>query len=198
MKEADMKELTRLLKSGNNRLYRLLLIFLAGVCLVIVVWPTDDGTDGETGGTYAGTDMEDTSKEGEGAAKSYEGESAADYTEYMESRLKSVLSGMAGLSQVSVMITVKDNGERITAKDVSMSTGSSDNASQSSTTESTVMQDGDGMSLPYVTRYVQPDVEGVVVCCKGAENADTVLQITNAVQALFDVPVHKIVILEAN
>ena len=42
------------------------------------------------------------------------------------------------------------------------------------------------------------EIEGVVICCKGAENAEMSLKITNAVQALFDVQAHKIVILEAN
>ena len=49
-----------------------------------------------------------------------------------------------------------------------------------------------------MTKYNEPEIEGVVICCRGAENGETTLNITNAVQALFDVPVHKIVILEAN
>lgn len=48
-----------------------------------------------------------------------------------------------------------------------------------------------------MTKYNEPEIEGVVICCRGAENGETTLNITNAVQALFDVPVHKIVILEA-
>ena len=49
-----------------------------------------------------------------------------------------------------------------------------------------------------MVRYREPETDGVVIICKGAENGDTTLKITNAVQALFNVPTHKIVILEAN
>ena len=32
-------DLKGILKSSNNRMYKLLLILLAGICLMIVVWP---------------------------------------------------------------------------------------------------------------------------------------------------------------
>ena len=118
----------------------------------------------------------------------------AAYTERLEKRLAGVLGTMYGISDVQVMITVKDNGQKIALKDRNTAQSEDDDSSQTSVTEDTVLKE----SVPYVTKYVQPEIEGVVICCKGAENAEMSLKITNAVQALFDVQAHKIVILEAN
>lgn len=190
-----MGELAKLLRMGNNRLYKLLLILLVGICFVIIVWPEADSGDGDKDAGAAVPGGGTTTEEGK-SDSAYGGD--FQYVEYMEKRLTAVLEGMTGISQVSVMITVKDNGERQTIKDVSSSGSSEDGSSQSSTSEETVMRDTDSGTEPYVTRYMEPAAEGVVICCNGADNADTVLKITDAVQALFDVPAHKIVILEAN
>ena len=69
---------------------------------------------------------------------------------------------------------------------------------QNAAPEDTVIRDDGSVKEPYVTKYNEPEIEGVVICCRGAENGEISLNITNAVQALFDVPTHKIVILEGN
>ena len=30
-----------ILKSSNNRIYKLLLVLIAGICMLIIVWPSD-------------------------------------------------------------------------------------------------------------------------------------------------------------
>ena len=200
------------LKSSNNRIYKLLLILLAGVCMLIIVWPSGGsgplGTEGSGAGSGSAGVSGDRGTEGSGAGSDSVGAGSATgenymnevstYTESLEKRLATVIESMDGISDVQVMITVKDNGQRVALKDRSTSQSDSGEASQSSVTEDTVLEDVEGQSTPYVTRYMQPEVEGVVICCRGAENAETTLKITNAVQALFDVQAHKIVILEAN
>ena len=49
--------------------------------------------------------------------------------------------------------------------------------------------------VPYLTKELTPEVEGVVVVLSGAEG-NAVLAITEAVQALFDVPAHKVKIIK--
>jgi stage III sporulation protein AG len=41
-----------------------------------------------------------------------------------------------------------------------------------------------------------PELEGVLIACTGGGNGAIATKITEAVQALFDVPAHKIVVLE--
>ena len=194
-----------LLKCGNNRIYRLILILLAGICLMIVVWPTGDrsgqsGKKSDTQGTAdtwsSITGQADDTDISPGSGPGMEDTSV--YTEYMEGRLATILSEMGGISDVSVMLTVRDSGQQVTLKDTDTSRSEADSSSQVSITEETVMRDDGSVTEPYVTQYREPEIEGVVVCCRGAENGETTLKITRAVQALFDVPTHKIVILEAN
>lgn len=197
-----------ILKSGNNRIYKLLLILIAGICMLIIVWPADRNSAQKNGESDA-TDSyglnfggaSDTQSDQDTAAPGSDEEymrETSEYTKSLESRLTNVLECMGGISDVSVMITVKDNGQRIALKDRNTSQSESSDSSQTSVTEGTVLEETGNNNTPYVTKYVQPEVEGVVVCCNGAENAEITLKITNAVQALFDVPTHKIVILEAN
>ena len=188
-KKKGISGIMNILKS--NRLYKLLLILLSGICLMIVVWPANnsktDKNDLKSGWTGQ-SDETDADVTG-GNDRNMSGDTT-DYVEYMEERLTSVLEQVDGISDVRVMITVKDSGENIALKD--------SGSSQRSVSEETVMVSEGSGSSPYVVRYREPETEGVVIICKGAENGDTTLKITNAVQALFDVPTHKIVILEAN
>ena len=176
-KKKGISGIMNILKSSNNRLYKLLLILLPGICLMIVVWPANnsktDKNDLKSGWTGQ-SDETDADVTG-GNDRNMSGDTT-DYVEYMEERLTSVLEQVDGISDVRVMITVKDSGENIALKDSGSSSSENGDSSQRR----------------------EPETEGVVIICKGAENGDTTLKITNAVQALFDVPTHKIVILEAN
>ena len=49
---------------------------------------------------------------------------------------------------------------------------------------------------PYVSKELTPEVEGVVVVADGGDNAVTVQNISEAVQALFGVEAHKIKIMK--
>lgn len=196
--------LKAILKSSNNRMYKLLLILLAGVCLMIVVWPVSkkQDEDTETAGRSYSKSVADSADDDAPDPSNGGGETGmtatAAYAENMEKRLTDMLSNMDGISDVSVMITVKDSGEKVALKDRSTSKSEGSGSSQSSVTEDTVIRDDGSVKEPYVTKYTEPEIEGVVICCRGAENGEISLNITNAVQALFDVPMHKIVILEAN
>ena len=191
-KKKGISGIMNILKSSNNRLYKLLLILLSGICLMIVVWPANnsktDKNDQKSGWTGQSdeTDADVT------------GGNDRNMSEDTTERLTSVLEQVDGISDVRVMITVKDSGENIALKDSGNSSSENGDSSQRSVSEETVMVSEGSGSSPYVVRYREPETEGVVIICKGAENGDTTLKITNAVQALFNVPTHKIVILEAN
>ena len=55
-----------------------------------------------------------------------------------------------------------------------------------------------GEQTPYVTKEVNPKVEGVVVIAEGGGNAVVIKNITEAIQALFDVDTHKIKVMKRN
>lgn len=129
-------------------------------------------------------------------------ETSADEAGQWEEKLEKLLSGVKGVGKVNVMITLSDAGEKIVLKDQKSSTESLNETDGSGGSrvnitaekeENTVYESG---SVPYVTRELSAQVAGVLVICEGGGNADIVLQIVSAVEALFGIPAHRIVVLE--
>ena len=206
------QKLQELKKDKNAALRKCMGILLAGICLLVILWPSDkengfSGLDALTGtkqdktpggvtgkqqnGEYASDNGQGISGEGSSANSSYE-----DYIAFQEEKLRGILSQVKGVGTVSVMITLKDGGEKIIEKDVTKSDSESDGSSQKSRSETSVMTNADSGEYPYVSKTLEPEIEGVLVSCTGASDPTIAIKITEAVQALFDVPAHKIVVLE--
>ena len=119
-----------------------------------------------------------------------------EYIDALEEKLRQILSNVKGVGSVEVMITLKDGGERIVEKDAASSESQSDDSSAKTNSETSVMVKDDSSNSPYISKVLEPEIEGVLISCEGASNPEVVVKITEAVQALFDVPAHKIVVLE--
>ncbi|MDE6714753.1 MAG: stage III sporulation protein AG, partial [Lachnospiraceae bacterium] len=52
--------------------------------------------------------------------------------------------------------------------------------------------DENGRENPYCQKIITPRVEGVVVVAEGGDDPGRIIEITDVIQSLFDVPVHKI------
>ncbi|MBP3325343.1 MAG: stage III sporulation protein AG [Coprococcus sp.] len=185
-------KIMKLFDAKNGRLRNFVMLLLAGICLMIIVWPTSGTSSKGDDGVVATSE-----KEAENNTESYISQTDA-YTKQLEQRLSKLLSSMNGVGDVQVMITLKDNGENIVEKDKSESSVTDEGSKQNTYNEETVNAVSDDYDGPYVKQVLEPNVEGVLICCTGGGDADIVLAITEAVQALFDVPVHKIVVLESN
>ena len=129
-------------------------------------------------------------------------ETTEEYVQQLEMRLEQILSQVEGAGNVEVMITVRASKEKIVLKDensVQEVTTEQDGAggtrtiTQMEMQEESIMRQTDGEEAPYVTKELEPQVEGVVVLTEG-RNAD--LDLVEAVQALFDLPAHKIKVLK--
>lgn len=145
-----------------------IVILLVGVLLLIVVLPVKE-------------DKNTCSK-----AKSVS-ESTCDDEEYeklLEKKLEGILERMDGVGEVSVMITLSDDGTRIVDKDTKETSESIE--------KTTVIYDDEDASVPYVTSTDKPTVSGVLVVAQGGGSPQVNNDISNAVSALFDVPMHKI------
>ena len=114
---------------------------------------------------------------------------------------------MEGVGKVEVMITLKDEGERVVEKDLNQvgqeSTEKNGDASRTEQEkqyqEETVFsqQSTDG-GAPFVSREMRPNVEGVLVVAKGGGDPKIAKNISDAVLALFPVEVHKIKVVKMN
>ena len=206
------QKLQELKKDKNAALRKCMGILLAGICLLVILWPSDkkngfSGLDAltetkqdKTSGGVTGKKQngESASDNGQGISgeESSANSSYEDYIAFQEEKLRGILSQVKGVGTVSVMITLKDGGEKIIEKDVTKSDSESDGSSQKSRSEISVMTNADSGEYPYVSKTLEPEIEGVLVSCTGASDPTIAIKITEAVQALFDVPAHKIVVLE--
>ncbi len=122
-----------------------------------------------------------------------------EYAERMERKLEEMLLKINGVTSAKVVITVKSTMEKVVLQDTATATEVLEEndgeggvrKSQKNTGEQKVVLAGDA---PYLTKELTPEVEGVVAVISGADG-ETVLSITEAVQALFDVPAHKVKII---
>ena len=174
---------------------QLVLILLAGVLLIVIVFPVPDPS-------------ESTDRQSEGIQETMTAGSRdnGDYEQYLEEKTARVLEDVEGVGKVTVMITLKSDGQKIIEKDQSSSSqtteeedssgGTRSVEDQSSDKTSIYEQTADGSSTPYVSKELAPEVEGVVVIAEGGDNAVVAQNITEAVQALFGVEAQKIKIMK--
>jgi len=194
MKEKKEIKKTLLKDIGMNKL---LIMLVAGILLVIIsFWDFGDGDDRPAESTKA------LLEKGEGELVI----TGSAYEDKLEERLEAVLSLAEGVGKVETMITIKASGEKIalveqpytshtsTEKD---SQGGSRDTSEVSRSETVIyIKNSDGSETPYIAKETTPEIEGIVVIAEGGGNILTVSNIIDAVMALFDVPNHKIKVLE--
>lgn len=192
-------KIQKLFSEKNNRMKNFIVILLIGVCLFIIVWPADS-SQSSLFQNLGGNEEKNEGEVNPQTAFADNPEIARDagevYIENMEARLEEILSNVKNVGEVHVMITRKDSGESITLKDMQTDYRTDGQGEQRSESQATVFTEHEGKSEPYVNKVLEPEIEGVLVTCEGGGNPTTVMEITEAVQALFDVPVHKIVVLE--
>lgn len=190
-------KIQKLLSEKNNRIKNFIVILLVGICLFIIIWPTDSSQPDlfQNAGEGERSEEEDTQKESTEHMDIMR-DAGEVYIENMEARLEEILSNVKNVGEVHVMITRKDSGESITLKDTKTDFRTDEKGEQRSESQATVFTEREGKNEPYVNKVLEPEIEGVLVTCEGGGNPKTVMEVTEAVQALFDVPVHKIVVLE--
>lgn len=168
---------------------QILILFLAGVLLLVISLPTNDE---------------------EVQVEESEGQETVDMTElseigYLEKHLQEILSQVEGIGQTEVMITVKSDGKSIVEKDTEQTKREEENgegesvvrSKEDSSNESTIYQkDAKGNETPYVSEKMKPEIEGVLVIAQGAGDSVKAAEITEAVMALFGVEAHKIKVMK--
>ncbi|MBR5800666.1 MAG: hypothetical protein IKY23_11485 [Lachnospiraceae bacterium] len=128
-----------------------------------------------------------------------------EYVAYLENALEELLGTMEGAGKVKVMITLSDTGQQIVEKDVTetlkgdtrVSAGESDHITDRSSEEKTVLESREkGLSSPYVKQVISPQIKGVAVSVQGGGNPEIHKNISETIQALFGIDVHKIKIIK--
>lgn len=194
--ENNWKALWKKIKEKKISLKKnqLLILLLVGILLVVISIPTAKGTKTGDEKSEKGTDtVLETGSQGE-------------YEAYLEARVAKTLQYVEGVGKAEVLITLKSTGQKIVEKDQTGSTQTSEETDStggtrtvhdsSSDKTSVYEQSGEGGQLPYVSKELSPEIEGVLVIAQGGDNAVVVQNISEAIQALFGVEAHKIKIMK--
>ena len=105
----------------------------------------------------------------------------------VETEMEDILSKISGVGQVQVMLTADSDGQRQLARNQEESWEGSDGSSGSRSSETVVVDDGQG-EAPVVTRTWYPTYRGALVVCQGGDQAAVRLAVTEAVMALTGLP----------
>ena len=183
------------MKLGDDKKEKILIVFLLGVFFLLVATPV---------GSLSGQKETKKKSVSQTTEQSKKIEKDADISS-LENKLEQTIAGMEGAGNVNVMITLKDNGEKILDKNQPYESEKETSSEEQKVSEQTRMQseqetvlmEQDGNTEPIVVKERYPEIEGVVVVCEGGDNKVLTLQIKEAVQALFSVDAHKIVVCKS-
>lgn len=120
----------------------------------------------------------------------------------IEKRLESVFSNMNGVGQVKVMVTMKNTKASVLAKEerkeYEITEDGEKKRAQTQKEENTVVmsEDNRGTRTPVVVQETMPEIEGIVIVAEGGDDAVVVQMLSEASQALFNVPAHKVAVLK--
>lgn len=180
-KKYDFKGVIR--KIGIDKM---IIIILCGVAIVVLSVPSEHKEEKNDITQTDNTDILISSDE---------------YSDKLEKKLTDLLNNIKGISDVKVMITLSCGNEAVVLTEVSSQVSEKNDSNKEG--ENSVQKDykndevvvyeknSNGETIPYVVKENVPKIEGIAVVAKGAEKTENMIKITNIVQALFDVEVHK-------
>lgn len=182
-------------KCGRKKIMQnILLICGIGIILLIAADSIFD-----SGSRNAGENTSQTA-----TVKKTENESMPQQDE-LEIKLERILSRMDGVGSVSVMITYSGEKQSIPAYDTKTDenrTSEKDSSGGIRTIESikkensVIYEQKGGDKKPFILSNTLPSVKGVLVIAEGADDPEVKKNIVKAVQALMDVPLHRIQVFE--
>jgi len=125
----------------------------------------------------------------EESVKSYTGDSVAliEYTKALEDSIRQLCSGVSGVSNVSVAVTLENGFEYVYAADSEVRNGES---------EYTYITVGSGSreGTVYITEK-PPKIGGVGVVCRGGDDPAVQRKLISLISAAYNVPSNKIYII---
>ena len=112
----------------------------------------------------------------------------------LEQRIRDVLKKVDGVGEVDVLRVDKERSRSATSE--TDSSGGTRQQADESLRESTVLAGSSGSGEPVVEKELAPEISGIVISAQGGGNASVQKEISEAMQALFGLPAHKIKVLK--
>lgn len=125
------------------------------------------------------------------------------YEAELERRIRELLTNVDGVGEVDVMVVLKSSEEKIIHVDKNTSVSTTEEKGDGNTSriikqqelsESTVM--GSQSQEPIIEKELSPEVAGIIISADGGGSAAVKAEISEAMEALFGLPAHKIKVLK--
>ncbi len=190
---SDLKKLWQKKESNPKKMTpkeKWILFFLIGL-LIIVLWMPMKNNDAQV------NTLQPFGEENSKAVQP-EAKNMREYEEELSEQLVKILEQIDGAGKVDAWVTISESEEVLfslekTEEVTSLDEQDSAGGKRTEETKSfghTVIVDSDGN--PYITKTIQPKVEGVLVVAEGAGNSVVKKNISEAVEVLFDIDAHRI------
>ena len=130
------------------------------------------------------------------------------YEAQLEARIKDILKSVEGVGKVDVMVVLKSSSEKVVRVDRSTSTnttqerdsgGGARDVTSSQMEENTVLAGsgtGTGGNSPIIEKEISPEISGIIISAEGGGSGAVKTEISQAMEALFGLPPHKIKVLK--
>lgn len=186
---------------------KLIFLFCSGLLLFILSIPNGDrkAESKEANTIPSGIAGQTADPDGaESAAGNGNAASGTDlYEAELETRIRDILKGVDGVGEVDVMVVLKSSEEKVIHVDQNSSSSTTEEKGEGGTSriikqqqvsESTVM--GSQSQEPVIEKELKPEVAGIVISADGGGSAVVKAEISEAMEALFGLPAHKIKVLK--
>lgn len=173
---------------------RFVLLFLAGLMLVIIAMPAGQKEKKEETGQLADVKQQEEVKQ---PAET----DTEKYRERLCMEMEEFLQHIDGVGQAKVYITMHSSEEIIVERNSPYSKRTEEEISQERTrtigetendSQVVLIEQEDGSQAPIVVKEIVPAVKGVVVAAQGGGNEVVKKEITSLLMALFGIEEHKI------
>ncbi len=186
-----------------------LILLAIGMIILILAIPSNSSTLGKIGAASESKNKTELQKGivTESAEKDTAVAAGADrtYEEQMELRVKKLLKTVEGVGQVDVMIVLKSSKEQVLRVDNKTSdsatvendsSGGTRNITNKELQESTILTGSGENTAPIVEKEISPEIEGIIISAQGGGSPTVKAEISSAMEALFNLPPHKIKVLK--
>ena len=191
-----------------------MLLLVCGLILLILSFPPGSKKDKEeeAGAPVGQGQRVPEAKEGDSDSQTAAGKISGTqedeerrYEKEMEQRVKDILKNVDGVGEVDVMLTLKSSKEKVLHVDRDRSRSTTEEKDSAGGTrksqteemkESSLTTGTSGTQEPVIEKELQPEIEGIIISARGGGSAQVKAEISEAMEALFGLPAHKIKVLK--
>jgi stage III sporulation protein AG len=191
-------------KKPGKYQYMLLVLCIGAAFMLVgnIVFKGDSTTQAQPAATNEKIASEDVPAFG--IKKSSENKAITQYEEKYENQMKKALEEMLGVNDVTVVVTIDSTDKKVLEKNTVTKSQTTDETDpqggqrkvvDSSTDEQLVILRNGDKEVPIVVETKKPDIRGVLVVAKGADNVEVKKWIKEAVTRALGVPSYRVAVM---